>query len=400
MARARALLTGVSLFYLTFWVPLAAVVYTPFWYDAACGIHGRCGRLKTGPPRVLVRELTSFLSHGGALAHGAWTAKERRHLAEARDRLDLAAVVAAAALACLAFAATPSLLRGSALVNLALFPLLTGIFPFFSTFWRDLFHPLLFSNQLWLNTPLDVSYYLMPRRFFFWTLALGIGAAVAANLMVLACTRITKQRGANRTTTTGGNMARIGWVAVGLVAGVLLTLGARMVVGRGDVPERGMDTAALEETVAGEQGSAAEAQSGETGVKPVAREAEQQEPFMPDMDRMRTSLPDNLAIPPQTEEERWQREEEKKSRNELFGRISANIASEDEVHSYYDEQAVLTRDSIAMLEWILKEHKWEMSQRDLAQHQFLLEQFKKRLEAIPEREARALERIETKQANG
>ncbi|VVS92025.1 lipoprotein intramolecular transacylase Lit [Desulfoluna spongiiphila] len=399
MTHVRALLTGVSLFYLTFWLPLAAVVYTPVWYDASCGIHGRCGQLKAGPPDVLIRQLTAFLSHGGELAHPAWTAKERQHLAEARDRLDLAAVVAAVSLVCLAFAATPSLLKGSALVNLALFPLLTGIFPFFTTFWRDLFHPLLFSNHLWLNTPLDVSFYLMPRRFFFWTLALGIGGAVAANIVVAAVTWPMGRRGTNRITETGGNMARIGWVAVGLVAGVLLTLGARMTMDKGGAPQGAEDPVIAEERMpAPEHGQASHSVDGSR--QPVPEGAEKRPPFVPDMDRMRASLTGNLALPPETEEERWQREEEKKSRNELFGRISANIASVDEVHSYYDEQALLTRDSIAMLEWILKEHEGEMGERDLAKHQFLLEQFKKRLDAIPDRQAAALKRIDEKQANG
>ncbi|WP_236893172.1 DUF1461 domain-containing protein [Desulfoluna limicola] len=399
MGRVRTLLCGVSLFITTFWVPVAAAIYTPFWYDFSCSWHGRCALLEEGRPRVLVRELTSYLAHTGTLEDPDWSEKERQHLSEARARLDVATVGAVAALLFLAVSATAAQLRRCALVNLALFPLLTGVFPFFKTFWRDLFHPLLFSNNLWLNTPLDLSFYLMPRRFFFWTIAMGIACAVGINGCILLVTwRKGKGEARGRTdqtTQTGGAMKRIGWMALGLVLGILLSVGYRVVTEDGASPP-----SVAEAVVEKKQG--AEMMNAPSGPA-VQREDEGSvasngaPPFTPDMDRLREELPGNLAIPPRDKDERWMRDEAKKSRNELFGRISSNIASDEEVHSYYDEQTLLTRDSIAMLEWILKEHEEEMGERDLARHHFLLDQFKKRLAAIPDRQARALKRMLEKQ---
>ncbi len=398
MGRVRTLVCGVSLFFMTFWLPVAAAIYTPFWYDFSCSWHGRCALLEEGRPRVLVRELTSYLAHTGPLEDPDWSEKERQHLSEARVRLDVATVGAVVALLFLTALTTAAQLRRCALVNLALFPLLTGIFPFFKTFWRDLFHPLLFSNNLWLNTPLDLSYYLMPRRFFFWTIAMGIACAVVINGCILL---ITWRKGkgeargrTDQTTQTGGAMKRIGWMALGLVLGILVSTGYRMATKEVAAPPAGAEAVA-EEQQGAEQKFSSVPTGGENSPGPVASSDEK--PFAPDMDRLRAELPGNLAIPPRDKDERWMRDEAKKSRNELFGRISSNIASDEEVHSYYDEQALLTRDSIAMLEWILNEHEEEMGERDLARHHFLLDQFKKRLAAIPDRQARALRRIHEKQ---
>jgi hypothetical protein len=45
-----------------------------------------------------------------------------------------------------------------------LFPLL--VLPFFSYFWNYIFHPLLFSNDLWLMYPSDLSYHIFNEVFF------------------------------------------------------------------------------------------------------------------------------------------------------------------------------------------------------------------------------------------
>ena len=40
------------------------------------------------------------------------------------------------------------------------------LIPFFKSFWMDVFHPLLFDNELWRTNRSDVSWYLMPKAFF------------------------------------------------------------------------------------------------------------------------------------------------------------------------------------------------------------------------------------------
>ena len=398
MRRVRTFLCGLSLFYVTFWLPVAAAVYTPFWYDISCTSHGRCAHLGEELYPALVRELTSYLTHTGSLRDAGWTLKERRHLAEARDRLDLATLTALIALLILILDASFSGLKRGASANLVVIPLMTCVFPFFSFFWRGLFHPLLFSNNRWLNTPLDHSFYLMPRPFFVCLIAYGLAVAWLVNaflcLWVWRRTVGNKSTGQSKIGQIGGSMKRIGWMALGGVLGVLVSMGYRMVTDDGAVP-----ASEVQVVVAEKQASMGEAVAmndvGGQGAGGALSGGDGD--FAPDMDLLRESLPGNLAIPPRGVDERWMRSEAKKERNELFGRINANVASEVELHSYYEEQQLITQDSIVMLEWILNEYGTEMGEGERAKHTFLLDQFKKRLGAIPSREARALQRLKDKE---
>ena len=60
---------------------------------------------------------------------------------------------------------------------------------FFGTFWRDIFHPLIFKNDLWMNNRYDLSFYIMPRRFFMFTVALLIAACFGINMTIWAVLR-------------------------------------------------------------------------------------------------------------------------------------------------------------------------------------------------------------------
>lgn len=112
-----------------------------------------------------------------------------------------------------------------------------------------------------------------------------------------------------------------------------------------------------------------------------------------DPDLLVSMFPDNRALPVFTEEERLQRKQEKTERDKLFGKISANIATEAEVRQYYKSQKLLSEDSIQLLEFVLKQYSDTLSERSLKKHEFLLKQFKKRLDHIPKKEADALARL-------
>ncbi len=71
-----------------------------------------------------------------------------------------------------------------ALINAAIILSLLLVLPFFTTFWRDVFHPLLFKNNLWINNRYDLSFYIMPRQFFKYTVALLVLLSVAVNVIL------------------------------------------------------------------------------------------------------------------------------------------------------------------------------------------------------------------------
>lgn len=391
MEKIRGVLLGVCLFFGVFWLCLAALAYTPAWYEANCQWHGRCVLLGEGQAERIIHELTSFLTHRGSLSDPEWTTKERLHLSEVRGFFDMATVFALGALGLVLWGANSDRLRWAGRTSLFFLGLVLASLPFFKLIWRDLFHPLIFSNRLWLNTPADLSFYLMPRSFFFLTVCVGLGLAFFINLSILF---LAGRKGVE-TSHKGGRMKKLGLVVVGVFVGVLLSQGIQFWQER----KAPSGVQAVAEKKGAVKSISAEGPMAKNE-KPRERSAPKaQKHFSPDFAKMREALPGNQAIPAEDEDETWVRKEAKKARAELYGLISANKASDEEVESYYEEQALLTRDSIAMLEWILAHHKEEMGKEDLARHTFLHEQFKKRLSVIPERKERALTRIREHRQN-
>ncbi len=189
--RLRRVVLGVCLFYVTAWVPLAAVVYFPAWYELSCRWNVRCEVLGEARTRGAIRELTRFFRHRGALATG-WSPKERLHLTEVRaiyDKLALGAVLAAAGLL-LGFERRAA--ARAALVNVGLVAALLVVVPVFRPFWMNVFHPLLFDNQLWRTNRFDLTWYITPVVYFKWTVVLLVGATASLNLVLWWVLRRTR----------------------------------------------------------------------------------------------------------------------------------------------------------------------------------------------------------------
>jgi len=177
----KYLLLLLCLLYLSIYIPMAGVIYTPFWYKANCNWHPRCAHFGESRAAGHIDELAGYMRHTKELASPAWTKKERWHLAEVRqifDRLFLAAIAAAGLLTALF---NKDAIKYAALSNIALMLLLCGVLPFFTVFWRDIFHGWLFDNAYWRNNPGDVSFYIMPRVFFKHTMMLLMAAAGLVN---------------------------------------------------------------------------------------------------------------------------------------------------------------------------------------------------------------------------
>lgn len=115
---------------------------------------------------------------------------------------------------------------------------------------------------------------------------------------------------------------------------------------------------------------------------------------------LRAKFPDNLALPPADRESFERKKAARAERNRMYGRITAGKATAEEINTFYSQQERLALDSIELLEFVLKTYRDEMSERDVKKHEFMLQQFKRRLAAIPEKEFEALARLESKQQDG
>lgn len=172
----RTTLAFLGLLLLVVWLPIAAVTYLPGWHAASCNWQPRCDDYGRASALQRIDELRHFMQHRGQLSNFAWTEKETTHLTEVRGMLEKLATFAL--LGGLIFAHTEREKRAR-LARWAMLCAASGIIvlPFFGTFWKEIFHPLLFDNALWSNTPADTSWWIMPRVYFHYTTGLVIGTA-------------------------------------------------------------------------------------------------------------------------------------------------------------------------------------------------------------------------------
>ncbi len=183
LKKIKNALFGVNLFYLTMYVPIALMTYFPLWYTLNCKLHPRCRMIGYENALKYIDQLTGFFFHAGALPYG-WTTKEKLHLAEVRDILDILALTAVISIVILAVTFHRSKIAVYARLNLVIILSLLVLVPFFKTFWVQVFHPLLFDNDLWRNNFLDRSYYIMPGVFFKHSMILFISTSALINIFL------------------------------------------------------------------------------------------------------------------------------------------------------------------------------------------------------------------------
>ena len=174
-----------ALFYLTFYIPFLITAYNPYWIKYNCVNSDRCSKVKTDFSEQAIDELTSFLSHRGELKTG-WQKNEKIHMNEVRyifDIMFLAALVSLVAV--LIIRKDRMSLYKFAIINIVLALALFLIIPNFKTFWREVFHPLLFNNDFWKMSRQDVSYYITPRSFFKLTTIVVLSTWMFINVLII-----------------------------------------------------------------------------------------------------------------------------------------------------------------------------------------------------------------------
>lgn len=184
----RSILAGLILLVMTVYPILAFQVYTQTWYEIGCEIHGKCDRLNNSVRHVSIEELTQFWRHQGELGQ-QWSQKERKHLAEVRPIYDGIFYVFILSVV-LGLIVLPKWWRPHLPLWVAIgamSPLL--LVPFFKFFWVEVFHPLFFDNMDWNNTRADLSWYLMPRSLFMYSMIALVTWASILNLVIWVVAR-------------------------------------------------------------------------------------------------------------------------------------------------------------------------------------------------------------------
>ncbi len=181
ISRLKGTVLFISLLYLTFYIPMTLTFYLPQWMRLNCGWHNRCAVIGYENAYTGIEELTAYFRHEGELVN-IWTTKEKLHLKEVRVIFDKMFIAGIAAIVMLVLTFDRKRAARYTLTNAVIILSLLIVLPFFGTFWRDIFHPLIFKNNLWMNNRSDLSFYIMPRRFFMYTVALLILLCFSVNM--------------------------------------------------------------------------------------------------------------------------------------------------------------------------------------------------------------------------
>ena len=193
ISRLKGIVLFVSLFYLTFYVPMSLTFYAPQWMKLNCNWHERCAMIGFDNAYKGIDELAAYFRHSDGLER-FWTVKEKTHLKQVRGMFDKLLIGAVIALVMLVLTYDRKRASRYASINAVIILSLLLILPFFTTFWRDIFHPLLFNNKLWMNNRYDLSFYIMPRQFFKYTVALIIAVSVSLNIIIWLALRKSDTR--------------------------------------------------------------------------------------------------------------------------------------------------------------------------------------------------------------
>ena len=177
-----------------FFIPLAALIYTSWSYPLNCHWNPRCEQLGTPKVELSSHELARFFRHQlTMLPTPAWSEKELQHLTEVRGIYDqvfwLFMVITALFILDLFISKQVLRYRRYALhsrnLMLGLLVLMLAISPFFRFFWMEVFHPLVFSNELWRTDPKDISWYLMPGNYFLRVILFLLASTLLLNQLLI-----------------------------------------------------------------------------------------------------------------------------------------------------------------------------------------------------------------------
>lgn len=180
--KLKGVILFIALLYFTIYLPLAFIFYFPNWHWTYSRFNQGCDKVGYQIVWEGVHELNSFLRNRGKLSMPYWTEKEKLHLTEVRGMMNKMTGIALISVIVLILTFDSLRVRRLAGINTVIIISLLLIIPFFAYFWRHIFHPLLFANKAWMNTPKDFSYWILPREFFKYSMALIISVSCLLNL--------------------------------------------------------------------------------------------------------------------------------------------------------------------------------------------------------------------------
>ncbi|HMT93995.1 DUF1461 domain-containing protein [uncultured Thiothrix sp.] len=194
VSKLKTIIFPILLLLWLFFISLAAVIYTPWTYQINCHWNPRCEQLGIVKIETSSSELASFFRHElSTLPSPPWSEKESQHLTEVRGMYEQAfwlfILITAVLVLDLVLSKRAQCYQAYAVIirnlMLGLLVVMLLISPFFRFFWMEIFHPLVFSNELWRTDPKDISWYLMPSNYFLWIIVFLLATTLLLNQLLV-----------------------------------------------------------------------------------------------------------------------------------------------------------------------------------------------------------------------
>ena len=175
----------VSLLFITLYIPISFAIYSSSWYEFNYELYRTYELIGKENATNATENLISYFTYKNELNGDIWNAKEKAHMNEVRTIFDTLFIIFILSLASFLLLTNKNknTIKKISKTNIKIILSLLIILPFFTTFWVA-FHEILFTNNLWIITPDDISYYLFPQEFFRNTLLLVILTGTSTNLII------------------------------------------------------------------------------------------------------------------------------------------------------------------------------------------------------------------------
>ena len=155
----------ILMFYISIYLPLSFTIYSDTWYYENYESQIVTSVVSEDVVSDATDGLISYFLHKGEL-DWPWNEKEVIHMSEVRLIYDVMFILGLLSMFLFSYMFKREEVKPLIKINILLLVLLSLCLVNFNFFWDYIFHPLFFSNNLWITTPDDISYYLFPYEFF------------------------------------------------------------------------------------------------------------------------------------------------------------------------------------------------------------------------------------------
>lgn len=175
----------ISILYLSLYIPLTITIYSQSWYEFNYKIHDTYKNIEKDKALNATKNLISFFLHKEEL-NNHWNEKERLHMKDVRNIYDILFILGILSFLGLGIENPKTKdLKKISMKNITIITIFIIIIPFFSYFWNNIFHNILFSNNYWIINQNDISYYIFPIEFFIYSTIFLILTSIIINISLI-----------------------------------------------------------------------------------------------------------------------------------------------------------------------------------------------------------------------